>query len=181
MKELFYFSKSNVMVQVQYSYQANALRYASHRNITEVERNIIEKYIAENVATEAKNPRFADATIQYSGVDYKLIHHLNQFQAVKPFGEPEQRYSAEENPFESLINKDVENSVQDLIHTSMTNYYFEKIGNAILEVRQKISGNAAEDELKSYRKHLEELVEAYNQYSNKPVSVKEVLPKELYA
>jgi len=179
MKELFYFSKSNVMVQVQYSYQSNALRYASHRSITEVERNVIERYFRENVATEAKNPRFAEAAIQYGGIDYKLINHLNQFQAVKPFGESDQRFADDANPFESLINKDVETSVQDLIHTSMSNYYFEKIGNAILEVRKAIRNEADTDKLREYRRRLEELVSAYNQYSNKPVSLQEVLPKEL--
>ena len=167
------------MVQVQYSYESNALCYASHRNVTEVERNVIERYIKENVATEAKNPRFVEATIQYTGIDYKLINHLNQFQSVKPFGESDQRFAGDTNPFESLINKDVENSVQDLIHTSMSNYYFEKIGNAILEVRKELRNDAGAEELGVYRHRLEELVAAYNQYSNKPVTIEEVLPKEL--
>ena len=181
MKELFYFSKSNVMVQVQFSFQANALMFSSHRQLTDTERTIIEKYISENVATEAKNPSFENAPIQYNGVDFKLINHLNQFQAVKPFSDSDQQYSAEKNPFKSLLSKDVENSVKELIETSMSNYYFEKIGNAIVEVRNKIEGEVSETELREYREGLEELVEAYNEHASNKVDLREVLPKELIA
>ncbi len=181
MKELFYFSKSNVMVQVQFSFQANALMFSSHRQLTETERTIIEKYISENVATESKNPRFVNAIIQYSGVDFKLINHLNQFQAVQPFTDTDQQYQGDVNPFKSLLSKEVENSVQELIQTSMSNYYFEKIGNAILEVRRKIAEQPAEAELRDYRIRLEELVAAYNEHASNKVDLKEVLPKELMA
>ena len=42
MKELFYFSQSDLMIQVQYSEASNALSYSSHREITEAERKFIE-------------------------------------------------------------------------------------------------------------------------------------------
>ncbi len=180
MKELFYFSKSDLMIQVQYSHKAHTLRYSSHRKITDGERNLIEKYITSNITTVDKNPKYIDANLDYAGVDFKLIHHLHQFHSVKPFEDSEEQQSPqEENPFKRLLKKDIETSVNDLINTSMENYYFEKIGGTIMETRKKIMAGTQEEELQDLRQNLEQLLNAYNQYSATKVKFKDILPEEL--
>ena len=180
MKELFYFSKSDLMIQVQYSNHAKALRYASHRQITEDERQAIERYIAENIIAEKESGKYKDASLDYLGIDYKLVSSLNQFHAIKPYKETEESFKEQEsNPFGNLNNKNIDRSVKDLIKTSMENYYFEKIGNTIVELRKKIEGNQNETVILKLQNNLEQLVDAYNQFSPRKVEFKEILPKEL--
>lgn len=177
MKELYYFSKSDVMIQVQYSSQAQSLRYASHRQLTDDERATIEKYLLKNVVSEPMT-EWGSTSLDYLGIDYKLINSLNQFHSVKP-SEQSQATTPTKNPFKTFVNKDIDKSVDTLINTSMSNYYFEKIGNTILEARRELEQAADEARLSEYRTMLEELVEAYNQYTIRKVEPKDVLPAEL--
>ncbi len=180
MKELFYFSKSDLMIQVQYSHGANTMRYCSHRKINDGEKELVERYISENVACEEKNPKFSTATLDYAGVDFKLINHLNQFHAVKSLKKSDGAESMESgNPFKNLVRKDIDRSVNELIKTSMENYYFEKIGATIVEARKKCESGARKEEIGEYKSMLEELVKAYNSYSHKHVELKDVLPASI--
>jgi len=176
MKELYYFSKSDVMIQVQFSNASQSLRYASHRHLSEEERMTIEKYLLKNVVSES-HTEWGDTQLDYLGIDYKLINSLNQFNSVKPSESKED--AALNNPFKSFVNKDIEKSVNELITTSMTNYYFEKIGSTLLETRREIEAAAEKTKLAEYKQMLEELVDAYNQYSNRKVKIKDILPAEL--
>ncbi len=179
MKELYYFSKSDVMIQVQYSSQAQSLRYASHRQLKDDERATIEKYLLKNVVSEPATD-WGSTNLDYLGIDYKLINSLKQFHSVKP-SEQNQDAAPATNPFKNLVNKDIDKSVDTLINTSMSNYYFEKIGNTILAARRESEEAANESKLQEYRTMLEELVQAYNQYTTRKVDVKDVLPAELCA
>jgi len=69
--------------------------------------------------------------------------------------------------------------VNDLINTSMENYYFEKIGSTIMDTRKKIMAGTQEEELQDLRQNLEQMVNAYNQYSATKVKFKDILPEEL--
>jgi len=181
MKELFYFSKSDLMVQVQLSQQSKSVRYSSHRKINDGEKELVERYIMENIANKNKNSEYRDATLDYAGVDYKLIHHLNQFNSVKSLKKDNEQssFGGESNPFSNIVRKDIDQSVQHLIKISMEKYYFEKIGSVIVEGRKAAEEGAREEEIRSYRNNLEELVVAYNHYSPTGVDLNEVLPKEL--
>ncbi|MFQ5650139.1 MAG: hypothetical protein ACE5IY_09370 [bacterium] len=179
MKELYYFSKSDVMIQVQHAGQSHSFRYASHRKLSDEERATIERYLLKNLANDTEGD-YGGANLDYLGIDYKLISSLNQFHAVKPFKDSERgNHTQSRNPFKSLVSKDIEKSVAHLIKTSMSNYYFEKIGNTILEARREMEEDPQAGERHQYRSALEELVEAYNEYSDKKVEVKDVLPAEL--
>jgi hypothetical protein len=77
-----------------------------------------------------------------------------------------------------LIEKErrVENAVGELIDRSLSNYYFEQIGNALVEIRRL----SPESLLRGgFEEKLTELVEAYNLHTEKEVSVDEVVPAEL--
>jgi hypothetical protein len=74
--------------------------------------------------------------------------------------------------------KDVTASVEGLINQSMQNYYFEQIGDAILAMRQEMRNGAAQARVAPLRRRMEELVKAYNHYSEQKISVAEVVPFE---
>jgi hypothetical protein len=166
MKELLYFSSSDLMIQVRYQQEGNSLLYSSHRKLTFGERVIVEQYLLTNIAVKTEYYKKHPAVLNYQGVENKLVKELNQFHL--------------KNTLKNLKDKeqDVEDSVKDLIDTSMSNYYFEQIGNVILELRQ-VAEASLDGDVDEYRTRLQELIEAYNSYSDKKVTYKEVVPKEL--
>lgn len=167
MKELLYFSFSDLMVRVEYCKEANSLRYSSHRKITYGERVIVEQYLLTNVAVKTDYYKRYPALLIYLGINNKLVKDLNLFHL--------------KNTLKVLNEKDknVQGSVKSLIDQSMSSYYFDQIGDTILEIRKLIGQPYADDELKKVRDKLEELVEAYNVYSEQKVSFEKVVPKEL--
>ncbi|HHL71720.1 MAG TPA: hypothetical protein ENJ29_04330 [Bacteroidetes bacterium] len=169
MKELLYFSFADLMVRVEYNKEANSLRYSSHRKVTFGERVIIEQYLLTNIALKTEYYKKQPALFIYLGVDAQLVKDLNLFHL--------------KNTLKTLVDKekDVKASVNDLINQSMLNFYFEKIGDTILELRETIEGEVDDDTLNQYREKLEELVEAYNLYADEKINMQKVLPIELKA
>jgi len=162
MKELFYFSQSDLMIQVQYGQASNALNYSSHREITEGEKTFIENYIRTKVNSEAESD-----TVSYMGINDELAKDLNEYHA--------------KNSIKSLHEKHekVDGAVKGLIKESMANYYFEQIGKKLIEVRGMIQEGSEVSELNLEKNNLAELVYAYNIYAEQKVSFEKVLPKEL--
>ncbi|MFQ5769947.1 MAG: hypothetical protein ACE5HX_05390 [bacterium] len=167
MKELLYFSSSDLMIQVQYKQEDNSLHYCSHRKLSFGERVIVEQYLLTNIAVKTDYYKKHPAILNYIGINNKLLKELNQFHlknTIKNLKDSEQ---------------DVDNSVKDLIDRSMANYYFEQIGNVILEIRKISEDPLLHHDFNSYKNQLEELIEAYNIYSERKVTYDDVLPKEL--
>ncbi len=167
MKELLYFSSSDLMIQVQYLQEENSLHYYSHRKLTFGERVIVEQYLLTNIAVKTDYYKKHPANLNYLGINNQLSKELNQFHlknTIKDLKEKE---------------KNVDSSVKTLIEQSMMNYYFEQIGNVILELRNVIQDHISDNEFEIYRNQLEELIEAYNVYADRKVTYKDVLPKEL--
>ncbi len=167
MKELFYFSFSELMIQVHYSDQANSLQYSSHRKISFGERIIIEQYLLTNVAVRTEYYNRHPATLVYLGINSKLVKELNLFHL--------------KNTIKFLKDKELQiaKSVRNLIDSSMSNYYFEQIGNIILEIRRAIKDPSATKDLSYYRNSLTDLIDAYNLHADRKVTLEQVLPREL--
>jgi hypothetical protein len=167
MTELLYFSSSDLMIEVDYDAEENTLQYCSHRNLTFGERLIVEQYLLTNIAVKTDYYKKCPARLNYSGTKIKLVKELNQFHlknTIKAMKEKE---------------RDVENSVKNLIDSSMSNYYFEQIGDLILNLRRAAEDPADEKSLSEYINQLEQLVDAYNKYSVTKVGYQDVLPKDL--
>jgi hypothetical protein len=167
MTELLYFSFSDLMVRVEYGKEANSLRYSSHRKLSFGERVIVEQYLLTNVALKTEYYKRHPALLVYLGIDGKLIKELNLFHL--------------KNTLRSLVDKEkvVNESVKELIDSSLSSYYFERIGDLILDLRRAIHDGCEEEQLNSYQCKLEELIEAYNHHSQQRVTVEEVIPTEL--
>ena len=167
MSELLYFSFADLMVRVEYNQEANSLRYASHRKITFGERVIVEQYLLTNIALKTDYYKKQPALFIYLGQDAQLVKDLNLFHL--------------KNTLKSLADKerDVKASVDGLITQSMQNYYFEQIGDAILAMRQEVAKGISAEKIRPLRNKMEELVKAYNLYSEQKIAVSEVIPSEL--
>jgi len=162
MKELFYFSQSDLMIQVQYGQASNSLSYSSHRQITEGEKSFIEHYIRTKV-----NSAVESDSVSYQGINDELAKDLNEYHS--------------KNTLKSLHEKHekVDNAVKGLIKESMANYYFDQIGKKLIEVKGMIQEGSGVSKLNSEKNNLAELVYAYNIYADKKVNFEKVLPKEL--
>ena len=66
-----------------------------------------------------------------------------------------------------------------LIDNSLENYYFEQIGNVIIEMRKAVTDVEHLSEIGEYKNKIKELVAAYNTHSQKMVSYSDVIPKDL--
>lgn len=167
MTELLYFSSSDLMIEVDYKQPENLLSYFSHRQLTFGERVIVEQYLLTNVAVKTNYYKKYPAALNYSGIKVSLVKDLNQFHL--------------KNTIKTLKDKEqeVDAAVKNLIARAMAEYYFEAVGNKIIEIRDLISNSGKEKDLIEHRRQLAELIDAYNTYSEKKVSYHEVLPRDL--
>jgi hypothetical protein len=166
MKELLYFSSSDVMIQVIYKQEANSLDYYSHRKLTFGERVVVEQYLLNNIAVKTEYYKKHPSMLNYVGVNSDLVKELNQFHLKNTINVLKAK------------EKEVEHSVKKLIDKSMSNYYFEQIGNAIVDIRQSLQDETTGDRLKELAMRIESLITAYNAYSDNQVHLAEIVPSE---
>jgi len=170
MKELLYFSFADLMARVEYHQEANSLRYVTHRKMTYGERVVVEQYILTNFALKTDYYKRHPALFIYVGLDAQLVKELNLFHL--------------KNTLKTLVEKekDVKDSVNGLISQSMQNYYFEQIGDMILAARREVKENetgCSSVRLDQLKIKMEELVRAYNNYTDQKITINEVIPSEL--
>jgi len=165
--ELFYFSFADLMVRAEYNAEANSLRYASHRKITFNERVLVEQYLLSSHAPKTDYYKKEPSFFIYLGKEPQLVKELNLFHL--------------KSTLQTLVDKEkeVKESVHELIHQSMQNYYFEQIGDALLRMRQEVTIGVSRERALPLRHKLEELVEAYNLYADTKISVTEAIPADL--
>lgn len=168
MKELLYFSFADLMARVEYHQDANSLRYSTHRKMSHGERVVVEQYILTNIGPKTDYYKKLPAMFVYIGLEAQLVKELNLFHL--------------KNTLKTLVEKekDVSSSVEGLISQSMQNYYFEQIGDTILAARRGVKNAAGvEEPLAPLKLKLEELIKAYNTYSEQKITIHEIVPSEL--
>jgi hypothetical protein len=167
MKELLYFSFSNLLIRVEYEKEMNTFKYSSHREITFGERVVVEQYLLSNTALKTDYYNRFPATFSYLGKDIKLQKDYNLFHL--------------KNVVKTISGKDkeIKEQVDNLIARSMSNYYFEQIGSEIVTLRKVIEQELAEQEINEIKLKMNELIKAYNTYSNKKISMNDVIPIDL--
>ena len=166
MEELFYFPSFDLLVKIRYAKDTNSIRYATHRAITTDERKIIDRYILSDVAVKTDYYRRTPSLLLYMGVDISLEKELKF-------------YRLHDTIKEALNQKEsVDKKVQELISSSLSTYYFERVGDELLKLRKLIRKQASEDEIEGALNVVVTLLEAYNQNSEHPVELRTILPKE---
>ncbi|MDZ7288439.1 MAG: hypothetical protein ONB42_00725 [candidate division KSB1 bacterium] len=168
MIKLFYFSSLDLMIKVEYAQQVNTLRYASHREMENDERVMVEQYIMVEVAPKTDYYRKHPALFVYLGIDERLKKRLATF---LPNEKSESLLGTEE---------EITVSVKRLINASMRNYYAEKIGELILFARSVLKEDRQhESKLANLKREMTELINAYNLYTDQKVTIDEIIPVEL--
>ncbi len=168
MKELFYFSFADLMARIEYHRAANALRYATHRAMSFQERMLVEQHLLASFAQKTEYFEREPALFIYLGTDEELAQTLEDFHA--------------RNSLQEFGDEEVAASVGNLISQSLERYYFERIGDALLDARHTLAAKAAGDNLlqRDRRKaKLQELVDAYNHYTGQKITLAEIVPAEL--
>jgi hypothetical protein len=165
MKELYYFKGPDLMVAVSYKKNTQQINYLSHRQPSPDERKEVEQYLKTKVTVKSSCGQKCQTVLIYDGVDNKLKKTLRRFH---------------QKHFASSLKgreKEVEQSVQELIHQSLSNYYFEQIGNTLLELRRLSETTGDRDLSARYIAQLKVLVQAYNVYAEKPVTTERLLQR----
>jgi hypothetical protein len=156
------------MVQVIYKKEENSLDYYSHRKLNFGERVVIEQYLLNNIATKTEYYKKTPAILNYVGINSQLVRELNQFHLKNTINLLKEK------------EKEVERSVKTLIDKSMQNYYFEQIGNTIIEMKKALRSSGSRDGIDDFSERLRNLVDAYNNYTESKVALRDVLPDELW-
>lgn len=170
MTKLLYFSSLGLMIKVEYVKKANSLRYASHREMKNDERAMAEQYIMVKLAPKTDYYLSHSSNFVYLGKDERLkkrlesFHHKNEMRLL--------------NSKEKAITA----SVKRLINDSMRNYYTEKIGELIMTARSEMKdGQQQRVKLVSLKQQMNDLLNAYNIYADRKVTLSDIIPSELKA
>jgi len=75
--------------------------------------------------------------------------------------------------------KETEKIVKEVIDVSLTNYYFEQLGDEIRSLRGELKSGQFHKRHSNAKLKMNELLDAYNLHSNQKLTLQEVVPAEL--
>ncbi len=166
MDELFYFPTFDLLIKVIYAKEANSLRYAAHRAIKTNEKKVLERYILHEIAPKTEYYTRTPSLLLYMGVDVSLRKELKTYQV--------------KDTIKNIIARkhSIDDSVQDLITSSLSNYYFERLGDKLIALRHIMGSKLEYDRLEETLKEINILLQAYNQNSGNQINIETILPQE---
>jgi hypothetical protein len=167
MDELFYFPSFDLLIKIKYAKDTNSLRYSSHRIITFDERKVIDRYILHDVGPKTEFYQRTPSLLLYIGVEVGLEKELRF-------------YRLRDTLKDVLDHKSVvDKEVKDVIAKSLGNYYFERIGDELIQLRKIIETKSSREKIEHSLSKLNALLEAYNIHAKQQVGIKDILPKEI--
>ncbi|RPI02896.1 MAG: hypothetical protein EHM72_03010 [Calditrichaeota bacterium] len=167
MEELFYFPTFDLLTRITYAQEANSLRYASHRSLNANEKRVVERYILQEIAPKTDYYQKSPSLLLYMGIDASLKKELKAYQV--------------KDAIQNIIERkqEIDHKVQDLISSSLSNYYFERLGDKLLTLRNILSRTMDAYELENVLKDISILLAAYNQNSGQQINIETILPHEV--
>jgi len=166
MDELFYFPTFDLLIKIVYAREANSIRYATHRSIKTNEKKVVERYILQEVAPKTEYYDRHPSLLLYMGVDVTLKKELKTYQV--------------KDTIKTIIDRkhSIDEKVQDLISSSLSNYYFERLGDKLLSLRRIMESDAGAEKFENTLKEIKSLLHAYNQNSGQEIDIRTILPPE---
>jgi len=167
MNELLFFPAVDVLVRVNYGIDTNSIRYTTHRSLLSKEREIVENYLLKKVAPKTQYYKRTPSILLYVGVEKKLVKNIKFFRV--------------QGLMKEVLNHKfvIENQVKDLISQSLSNYYFEKVGDELIKLRELLKENYTELNVENMLKQISLLLRAYNENSGQNIHIKNILPREV--
>jgi len=166
MDELFYFPTFDLLIKVVYASEANSIRYATHRSIKTNEKKVVERYILQEIAPQTDYYARHPSLLLYMGIDVSLKKELKTYQV--------------KDTIKTIIDRkhSIDQKVQDLISSSLSNYYFERLGDKLLYLRRVMETDLGPVEFEKALKEIKALLHAYNQNSGQDIDIRTILPPE---
>ncbi|MDZ7725067.1 MAG: hypothetical protein U5R06_20190 [candidate division KSB1 bacterium] len=165
MNDLYYFSSLKVLCKITYAKEANSIRYTTDRPLPVAERKTIEQYILENLAQDTDYYDRTPSLLLYMGVNPALQKYHKQVQL--------------KNTIKNVVHQkmDLDKKVKHLISESLSQYYFDKLGDKLLDLRHNFS-DQSEQETDALILQIYTLLDAYNQNTGQDITLKSILPEE---
>ncbi|HDP98595.1 MAG TPA: hypothetical protein ENN22_05360 [bacterium] len=169
MNEAYYFVNLQLLVRADYNKKTNTISYQTHRKMSSDEKVMLEHYILTTFARTTQYYQTSPSTLSYLGTNIELKKDMKLLKLKKIL------------KVMAIHDKQITEKVSELISDSMSNYYFERIGDTILEMRKKIETDQIDKllEIERAKSDIEELLKAYNNYTGKEISIEKVVPKDL--
>jgi hypothetical protein len=166
MDELFYFPTFDLLIKIVYAGEANSIRYATHRAVKTNEKKVVERYILQEVAPKTDYYERHPSLLLYMGVDVSLKKELKTYQV--------------KDTIKTIIDRkhSIDEKVQNLISSSLSNYYFERLGDKLLTLRRVMESDAGAEAFENTLREIKALLHAYNQNSGQEVDIRTILPPE---
>jgi len=165
MEELFYFPAFDLLIKIKYTKTTNSLRYSTHRPIKLEERKIIDRYILLDVGPNTDYYHRTPSLFHYKGVDRSLEKELRVYRLHDTIKNVMKRKAV------------VDKKVKDLISSSLSRYYFERVGDELIKLRQLLKANAEPHHIENSVENLNTLLEAYNVNAGEQIDIGHLLPK----
>ena len=165
MDKLYYFAPLALMLRIWHNSDHNSIHFSSHRLLSEKEIRRVEQYIMDKVLPSLDHPMMTRDLI-YKGQDESLREEL--------------RFYRLQGTIREVISKKqiVDDQVRDLINRSLSNYYFEKLGEKLICLRRALNQNARDHHIDQLIKDVQILLEAYNVNSGQRLELDQILPRE---
>ncbi len=166
MDDLYYFPSLDILIKVIYARDANSIRYATHRSTSADEKKTLERYILQEIAPLTDYYKRTPSLLLYMGVDTMLRKELRKYQV--------------KDTIRGVINHklDIEEKVQSLISHSLSNYYFERLGEKLLHLRHLLENKGNPEEIEKLIEKIDTLLQAYNQNAGQNIQLESILPQE---
>lgn len=167
MEDFYYFPAADVLIKIVYITEPNSLRYATHRPISLDERQLVEQYILTEVGPKTDYYKKTPSLLLYMGVDISL--------------EKELRYFRLKGTLKDVLTQkaNVERQVKDLINTSLSTYYFERVGDELVRLKKLLAEDRNSKSIEEIVYKICTFLDAYNQYSGQNISIESLLPKKV--
>lgn len=168
MKDIYYFSSIDLLVRICQSQGKRIIHFTTHRPAVESELQTVEAFIAKKFDLCQANSSEDDEAVYllYLGVEQGLQN--------------ENRYQHLQSTINKVVNKKqiIDQQVEDLINQSLSNYYFEKLGEKLIVLRRAINQNATAHHIEKMIGEIRLLLDAYNYHAGQDLSLSQILPRE---
>jgi len=167
MNELLFFPKIDVLIRINYGTDTNSIRYATHRAVLANEREVIENYILRKVAPNTDYFNRTPSIMLYAGIEKRLEKNLNVFRI--------------QNLMRNALDHKIviDNKVREFINQSLGSYYFDKVGDKLLELKNLLKNGFTEEQFEIKLMQLKILLNAYNENTGQNIHIRNILPKEI--
>jgi hypothetical protein len=167
MEERYYFSTCDILVKTNYDTASNSIQYASHRALSKTERRLTERYVLQRLEKSTQYYERSPALLIYTGVEESLQKELGFYHL--------------QGTIQTVLDRKemIEQAVQELVHDSLASYYFDRLGDELLKLRQQLNGSSDPFEMDQILENIQVLLSAYNENSGQNLSLNQILPKEI--